>query len=65
MFLLGERQQPAEEQAVPAFWIDPDVEVVLNAHINEQHAAPGELHINGHYPDAAPELMDCYNCDHD
>lgn len=60
MFMLAEKQ-PAPDEPAQRFWIDPDVEVALNAQINE-HYRPDLVRqaANDITRQAQYALMDCY-----
>lgn len=64
MFMLAEKQQASADEPAARFWIDPDVEVALTAHINEHFPPEGaSVLINGNVQEPTPALMDCYNRD--
>jgi hypothetical protein len=65
MFMLAEKQL-APDEPVCRFWIDPDVEVALNAQINEHyHSELARLVTHDLTHQAHHALMDCYCHEHE
>jgi hypothetical protein len=63
MLLIAQPTQPAVAPLKMRFWIDPAVEAALAVHIYEREDGEvAALRRNGRRADAAPELVDCYNC---